>query len=487
MIKQRFYDFIVIGTGASGSVLAHYLSSAGASVCFLEAGKRYRPEQYPDNELQASTQLTWNGGMDPSLDARIVHIRGKVVGGGTVLNNCLLDRFDDTALDDFRSTSGIGFYNRTTMDAHYREIESQLQLKHISETDWNGNAQLYARGFDQLGLKRAPLRRGQSQCDNKNSDCIVCLGGCPRSSKQSMTVSFLPSALAKGAVLKQQFHVHQIIHGYKQVAVYGTERGAGQVIYGRKCVLAAGSLGTTELLLKSGFANSLPALGKGFFCHPQFMSLAVMDQIVDAHKGAFQALKSDDSRFRQQGFKLENVFAGPAAVAQLIPGFGANHQELMSRYRHMACIEVAVRDQNPGILQLSNKKRLVIDKTLNDGDQQRAEAGRQQIRDIFSAVGARKVIESPICIALHLMGGCSIGNDEQRSVVNEQFLVHGFDNLAIADSSIFPSAPGINPSLTIMAQSQRASQALLAEFGEKPDSKRSLNFTSSSDNKELQE
>ena len=464
--RKLFYDFIIVGTGTSGSVLGHYLSAAGAKVCLLEAGQHIPAHKFPPNELHANAQLMWNGGMDPSKDARTVFLRGKVAGGGTIINNCLLDRFDDIALADFNNKSGVGFYNRETMDRHYSEVENHLNLEYIPESDWNGNAKLYAEGFDKLGLKRAPLRRGQKGCDNKNNDCVVCLGGCPRESKQSMAVSFLPSALAQGAEIKDQFHVHQIIHGHQQVAVYGSHKGNSQVLYGRKCILAAGSLGSTELLLKSGFGDNLPALGHGFHCHPQFMSIALMDEIVDSHKGAFQALKSDDMRFRKQGFKLENVFAGPAAVAMLKTGFGTDHQRFMAEYRKMACIEVAVRDETPGKIQLNNSGRLVLDKPLSDLDSQKAEAGKQQSRDIFAAVNAKKIMESPLRIALHLMGGCNIGQYAATSVVNEGFQVHGFENLSIADGSIYPMAPGINPSLTIMAQSHRASQALLREFGQ---------------------
>ncbi|CAM3735108.1 GMC family oxidoreductase N-terminal domain-containing protein [Parendozoicomonas haliclonae] len=484
--NKRFHDFIIIGTGASGSVLAHYLSSAGADVCLLEAGKHYRPDQFPPDELHANTELMWNGGIDPSTDARTVFLRGKVAGGGTIINNCLLDRFDDIALDDFRNQSGIDFYNRTTMDKHYQEVENHLNLEYIPESDWNGNAHLYAQGFDKLGLKRAALRRGQKGCCNNENDCLVCLGGCPRESKQSMAVSFLPSALAKGAVLKDQFHVQQIIHGHGHVSVFGIHKGEQQALHARKCILAAGSLGSTGLLLNSGFGDRLPALGHGFHCHPQFMTIALMNDNVDSHKGAFQALKSDDMRFRKQGFKLENVFAGPAGVALLKSGFGASHQQFMAEYRKMACIEVAVRDEVPGTIKVNNSGRLVIDKPLSDIDRQRAEAGKRQVRDIFHAVNARKIMESPLCIALHLMGGCNIGQQAANSVVNEGFHVHGFDNLAIADGSIYPMAPGINPSLTIMAQSHRASQSLLAEFGQSISESSPLSFVQNTEKEAVQ-
>jgi choline dehydrogenase-like flavoprotein len=59
------------------------------------------------------------------------------------------------------------------------------------------------------------------------------------------------------------------------------------------------------------------------------------------------------------------------------------------------------------------------------------------------------------------MGGCPMGTDPARSVVDPEFRVHGMPRLLAADSSVFPSAPGINPSFTIMALSQRASEIML--------------------------
>jgi len=55
-----------------------------------------------------------------------------------------------------------------------------------------------------------------------------------------------------------------------------------------------------------------------------------------------------------------------------------------------------------------------------------------------------------------------MGTDPKNSVVNERFQLHGFANIFVADSSIFPAAPGINPALTIMALSHRASLAVLS-------------------------
>ncbi|MDX5297759.1 MAG: GMC family oxidoreductase, partial [Gammaproteobacteria bacterium] len=217
--------------------------------------------------------------------------------------------------------------------------------------------------------------------------------------------------------------------------------------------------------LRSGLADALPQLGQNFWCHPQFMTLARFAEPVDAHKGALQAVKSDDPRFRAQGFKLENVFAGPVAIALLRTGFGQVHQRFMTQYRHLACMEVAVRDVTPGRLRLDRRGRLRVHKPLGDAERQRAAAGKATIAQVFASLNPQEIIESPLGIGLHLMGGCSIGQDARTSVVGPDFRVHGFPRLILADGAIFPSAPGINPSLSIMALAWQAANQLLRAAG----------------------
>ena len=193
------------------------------------------------------------------------------------------------------------------------------------------------------------------------------------------------------------------------------------------------------------------------------MILGFYDEPVGAHRGPLQSYKSDDPSFRRQGFKLENVFGPPVAIAMLVPGFGAKHLRRMKRITHMACIEVAVRDTNPGRVRVGKKGEVIVEKRLNDEDKRRADRGREAIRNIFLSTGAREIVEGDIAIGLHLMGGCNMGTDGARSVADPEFRLHGSRRIYAADSSVFPNAPGINPSFTIMAMSMKAADGILRE------------------------
>ncbi|MBT7611160.1 MAG: GMC family oxidoreductase, partial [Bacteriovoracaceae bacterium] len=105
--------------------------------------------------------------------------------------------------------------------------------------------------------------------------------------------------------------------------------------------------------------------------------------------------------------------------------------------------------------------KVIIRKSLDARDRASKQKGLDAIHNIFQATGAREIIDGNFTIGLHLMGGCSIGASGRKSVINPEFKMHGTKNIFCADSSIFPDAPGINPSLTIMALSKMASEKII--------------------------
>ena len=129
------------------------------------------------------------------------------------------------------------------------------------------------------------------------------------------------------------------------------------------------------------------------------MYFGVYDEEINAHKGMFQTVASKDDRFRQRGFKLENVFAGPVSTALLFNGYGPDHAEFMRNYTRITCAEVAVRDENAGELVIDKKGKLIVKKPLTDQDRSRMQDGVGVLKEILAASGAKRVIESPHFLA----------------------------------------------------------------------------------------
>lgn len=458
------YDYAIIGSGPSGGLVAHHLHNSGANCVLIEAGKFYRKDTFPENEADYSAQLYWGGGMEFDQQAKMVFLRSKVVGGTSIVNQCLMDRFDDIAFNDWRAKSKIDFFTAEKMAAYYEKVEAHICPHTFSGKELNKNAKKFTEGSDAMGYRWDYLHRGQTDCTLENgNDCIGCLGGCYRDSKQSSLVSYIQPAEKKGLKIISEFMVDTIEHHKEHVVVNGKKDGSSNQVIARKIILAAGSLGTTGILLKSGFKKNLPALGKKFSCHPQFMTFGFYNEPIDAHRGAFQTVASKDPTFRNRGFKLENVFAPPISVAMLFDVYGKEHQDMMKEYRYLTCIEVAVRDEETGEIAIDKKGKLIIKKELTARDKIRRDDGLEAVKNILEKSGAKKIFQSGFYFGLHLMGGCSIGVQPENSVVDPEFKLHGFNNIFIADSSIFPMAPGINPSLTILALSEKLTEQLIGK------------------------
>lgn len=438
--------------------MASELVGAGMDVLLLEAGEFFSRTNFPRKEIDANSKLYWGGGIEFNKSADLAFLRPKVVGGGSIVNQALLERFDDMALDSFKDKSGVSFFNKVLMRPWYESAEAGVVSQEIPAKYKNRNAEIFEAGFKENDYLCAPLTRAQKDCRyEKGNDCIECLAGCRADSKQSALITTLKSALNGGLDMVSLFEVLNIKESFDQVRVDGVYRKKERLSFkAKKLIMASGAIGNSKLLLNSGFKKSLPALGHNFYTHPQFMVLGLFKDQVNSHKGPFQALKSADPNFRRKGFKLENVFAPPVGISMLLPGFGSEHHQLMKKISHMACIEVAVRDTNPGSIRVDSRGKLIISKKLNEEDIKRKEAGLEAIDNIFSSQKASRIIQGALPIGLHLMGGLGIGVNPRESVVSPEFKLHGYKNIYAADSSIFPNAPGINPSLTIMALSKMA-------------------------------
>jgi choline dehydrogenase-like flavoprotein len=456
-MNNKEWDLIVVGSGPSGGRIAADFVKKGAKVLLLEAGGFYRAKDFPKPEIASSAQMFWGGGAELSTDARLGFLRAKCVGGTSVVNQALLDRFDDYVWNEWKSLTGVDF-SESYLSTEYEAVEKSVSLQTIPEKAFGKNTRLFLKAFEKKNFGWAPLRRGQSHCDVENgNDCMACLGGCPRNSKQSTLVTSVEPSLENGLTLVSNCEVKKVQDYDSGIVVNAILNKKEQVTYKAKSlVIAGGSFGTTKILLESGFGPKLPALGQAISCHPQYMTYALFDEPIDAFKGAFQGVKSYDDHLRKMGLKFENVFAPPIATAMLFAGHGRKHQEEMKRYRYLASMEVAIRDEASGVLSVGKGGKLLIQKQMTSQDRSRADKGVGFVQEMYSQLGAKEVIACDQGFGLHLMGGCAIGTDEKKSVVNPEFRVHGTKKVFIADSSIFPSAPGLNPSLTVMALSHKA-------------------------------
>ncbi len=457
------FDYAIIGSGPSGATIAYELSSAGANCILLEAGTEYHSKSFPKNEADIFYQLFWNGGPKLTTNGQISLLRARVLGGSSIVNHAQMERLDSFGLENLKEETNISFFSAEQFEPHYRAIESMLSITPVSPDNWNENANIFTSSMEKIGYEWKPVMRAASHCntDTEKNDCIACFSGCQRNSKQSTLITSIEKARKTGLGILTNFEVNKLIHKKKQVRILGVQNGKKREIQASKVILAAGALGTTAIMLRSGFQKRLPLLGKNFSCHPQISGFALFDRNINAHKGAYISVHSDDIKLKRLGIKLTSTFTPPVCTATLLPDFGAKHQNIMGLYQKLASIDLSIQDEAWGEVYIGLNGRMKIRKPLSESDRQKFRIGLTLVKELFGIAKAKKIIATRQFLGLQPMGGCKIGEDWKKSVVAPDFSVFNYPQIYIADSSIFPISIGVNPSLTIMAISHMAANSIL--------------------------
>jgi choline dehydrogenase-like flavoprotein len=251
-------------------------------------------------------------------------------------------------------------------------------------------------------------------------------------------------------------------------------------------VLAAGSVGTPALLLRSGFGARLPRLGEGFTCHPAHILVAEHSRTITNDVGHPKSFFVD--RAVEEGFVLETCMYFPFTTAKNLSGFGAPHSRLMRAYRRLQMILVLACDHaTPGNrVEVDSRGKPVVAYRFTPAVIESMVKATRAASRIFFAAGAVAVhapsADPPLIArseagkidtlvdakhfklgktsvsAAHLMGGCGMGRTAQDSVTDAWGRVHGVPWLSVADASLFPDSLEINPYLTIMALADRAAE-----------------------------
>jgi choline dehydrogenase-like flavoprotein len=289
------------------------------------------------------------------------------------------------------------------------------------------------------------------------------------------------------------------VQGRKVVAVHAevldptTQRPTGAKLTVRPKVTAVcgGAINSPGLLLRSGLTGN-GQVGRRLFLHPVVASGALFDEPVEGFYGAPLSVGSHhfiDRGADRMGYLIEVPPIHPMLAGIVMPGFGAEHQDVMARLPYLnALIAITLDGVLPGdeggtvALRTEGHGRYRIQYPLQPHNWEAFRHGLKEMARIQLAAGAKEVRSphsEPVVMrseadvarldaapyeplrlkvsSAHQMGGCSMGKDPERSVVDSRFRYHHLDNLFVADGSVFPTALGVNPQHTIYGLARLAS------------------------------
>ena len=498
-------DVAIVGSGAGGGTAAEILSAAGLQVVLIEEGPLATSSDFHMLESEAYPQLYQESASRKTRDGAVTILQGRCVGGGTTVNWTSSFRTPAATLDYWSREFGIAGFTPADLAPWFDRMETRLGIAPW-EAAPNANNEALRRGAQALGIHTGVIRRNVRGCWNIG----YCGLGCPTNAKQSMLVTTIPAALARGATLLTRTRAWSFERvGARIVALScialdksGTDVSPYRIgVRAKTFIVAAGAIGTPALLLRSAIPDPHGMLGKRTFLHPTVVSAALMPERVDGFAGAPQSIYSD--HFLEQvaidgpiAYKLEAPPLHPILVATTLPAFGAAHAGWMREFAHMQVLIALLRDgfhaQSPGgTVALRDDGTPVLDYPLNDYFWEGARRALSTLAQIQFAAGAKSVMPlhasgatytrwndaksgiaalplkslvAPV-VSAHVMGGCAFGPTPERSAADISGRYHHLENLYVMDGSLFPTSLGANPQLSIYAITAKLASGLAERLG----------------------
>jgi cholesterol oxidase len=534
---EEHADVVIVGSGFGGAVAACRLADPDRTVVVLERGRDWSttrtPQRVRDYVYSSRSPHWFNGWLDIRFLDQMVVATGAGVGGGSLIyaNVCV-----DAPELVFRS----GWPSEITSDemmSYYGKVTEVLKPQTIPEAQINPRMAMLSRAAAEIGAgaRYRPLPLAVTFDDTvrdtggepwrdperyKPDTCVHCgncVVGCESGAKNTLDRNYLAQAQEHGAEIRPLSMVTHIEEGPDGAwRVHYLDVGAGRrrkrQIVGKIVILAAGSLGSTEILLRSrdGFRTlkNLPrALGKGWSPNGDFLTLAryrngpplqptkgpTIGGVIDFLDGV--DLPDDNATGVDGRLYIED--GG-------LPNFGAHLLKswkdvrgLKGRLYRKASSLTDFSDMIPwfgqsidaadGEFSLRSPVRFWRARTQLNWNPQRSVSAL----DTFSAMHVaitRATGGEPLplftwkrlrtLVTPHPLGGCNMASAPGAGVTNHLGEVFGYQNLFVMDGSVIPRAIGRNPSKTIAAIAERSCEKLLEELpsrlayrGDMPDAR----------------
>lgn len=491
----RRYQVCVIGSGAGGALVAARLAEKGRDVLLIDAGAWVNPKDYPVRDDHALSMTFRDAGLQPAWPdlASVGRPRGlsfmtvlqaRLFGGGPAINNAIHLPITEGRWGTWRNAHDFPVEwqdLKTALDTVATDLGVSTAEMRLAIGERSTRLE---DGFKKLAwlVRELPL---------SVLDCKAC-GGCNvgcRFGKKTGGVhgprpagkprSYLQKALELNVSMRPQLRAVRFVTalGSRKVKSLLCEDLADQnrelEIQADTFVLSAGPMASSRVLRRSGI-QILSPVGRGIAANIVLPVFALLDRDIppgDKNPGIEMCVY-----VHQGGRLLEGWFHYPGSIAAAIPGWLDDHVDIMAKYPRMSACGVVVPTDNRGFVGWPHGQ-LVL--SLSEDELIQMKAGVESVVDAFFADGAEKIIpatrlsciidksdpeagkttfrqlvQGPADLSLstaHPQGGNALGRTPARSVVSPSFHLYDFDNLFVADASLFPAACGVNPQMTAMA------------------------------------
>lgn len=294
------HDYIIVGGGSSGCVMAARLSEAGHKVLLIEAGIDTPPGAVPDDVLDANpTRAYFNPHYRwTALQAQFTkastpvgYEQARILGGGSSINAQVANRGAPADYDDWAASGATGwswkevlpFFRRLESDQDFggelHGNDGPLPIQRVRQSDWSGYIRALTQAYDSVGLPHRPDFNGEYG-DGYSSVPLSNRNG----QRVSAAIAYLTQETRSRPNLQilTETQVSKVL--LQNGRAYGVETQGPQVsmeFTGKEIIMCAGAIHTPAILMRSGLGDAkrlealsikvqahIPGIGQGLQEHP---------------------------------------------------------------------------------------------------------------------------------------------------------------------------------------------------------------------------
>ena len=465
-------DYLVVGSGAGGSVACNELVKRNKDVILIEEGEHYTIDYFKGSIANSFSKVWRNSGVTPILgNPSFGYGEGMCLGGGTYINGGLIYRTADIVLNEWEKKLNTKIFSKENLTPIFEKIEKNLNvIKETNEIDMNKDSKLLFDISKKNKIKCENISRAVNNCKRFNK----CTTGCVSGAKQSTLQTYIYPAAKLGLRILTKTRADKILLKANIPFKLRVKKDNKYFnIKFKKIILACGPI-QTPLLIKKSFNNSI--LKSRMFVHHNLRLNIFFKEKLISKKGTIftsqiQEYLNDGVLFSAANFDKSYLFSGLNNLSTIqIKELNENIDYLATYVLQLKAInEVKINNfNNVPILyyNLSEQDFLKIKKYLLIFSNMMFEIGAKKIYLPFVKNFVAKNIsevknilnynkKSQIdMVSVH---GMSSARMSTKKVDYSFFDIDGksfdYDNLFCVDSSILPSSTIESPQGSIMALS----------------------------------
>ncbi len=507
---KRDYDVLVIGSGFGGSVTALRLTEKGYKVGVLEAGRRWEAEDIPKTNWNVrksmwAPRLGLTGPQRISVLGKCLVFSGAGVGGGSLIyGNTLYEPLDDFYKD--KAWSHITDW-KSELAPYYDQAERMLGVtenpitgpaddvllevardRGVADTFHRTHVGVFFNEGQEGVEVPDPYFGGAGPSRAGCIGCSECFTGCRHNAKNTTTTNYLYLAERNGAEVHPLTTVTSVRPDADGGYVVETQRSNGKLRKGRKTftadqvVFAAAALGTQKLLHKLRTDGTLPHISPRIGELTRSNSEAILGVASKSRDDFAQGVAITSSIHPEPQTHVEVCTYGKgqnAMFAQTMPLIDGGAfrflrfllfmllhpiQSLRTfdvrRASERSVILLVMQSLDNSLTSYLRGGRLVTRQGTGEPNPDwipvAHDIAREYAKKVDGVPGAVATDLFNIPATAHYIGGCTIGDSTATGVVDAYQRIYGHAGLHVADGSAITANLGVNPSLTITAQAERA-------------------------------